>query len=377
MASESLNDFELVSFVPHVAIYTLYVAVKYLVVLWEMVVGFLSSRRSLQVYPTSGFVHISFFLSSLFASCFCCCCCCGRKKSAVSNLFKNTRVLSAKFIKSVVNVLFSSKDTLVDSYLEEPDSDAKQKRVKKADKETPRVYIRGVPLGHKELSYLMLLIYSFFLLVGITAWDVFFLEVTYVCSEDSSVSCFPLAIDHSVIDDVGVNLVEAQEHRITNCSLWDSESLSGRISFLCFRWNLNSKAVISTVGGLLTVFVLSVKILAAALMSASEAVINKAKSLRGRHLVSRHLSFLRIAILLLVGTVEVSFAVMVLVGYLFVRQNHWNSLFVFYNNLGNQIILCFGILSTVLHLPIEKFAAGGSEYVESESSSGSEGGSAP
>lgn len=79
-------------------------------------------------------------------------------------------------------------------------------------------------------------------------------------------------------------------------------------------------------------------------------------------------------ILLIVAVLEVCF---VLIGYTFVREKHWNRLFVFYNNLGNQIVLWYGILTTVLLLPVEKFAVSESDYVELSGDSDGEGGNTP
>lgn len=50
---------------------------------------------------------------------------------------------------------------------------------------------------------------------------------------------------------------------------------------------------------------------------------------------------------------------------------------MFYNNLGNQIVLCFGILTTVLLLLVEKFAVSGSDYIELSGDSDGEGGNTP
>lgn len=136
-----------------------------------------------------------------------------------------------------------------------------------------------------------MLIVSFLFLAGVTAWDVFFLEETYICSQESSIYCFPLDIDDAAVD-FEINFTEAQEHRITNCSFWESEELSGRVTFLCFHWVLNSKAVLSMVSGLLTIFVLSVKVLGAALIMFSEAFIEGVSSL---HEKSRFVNLISVA----------------------------------------------------------------------------------
>lgn len=239
-------------------------------------------------------------------------------------LFKKTCLLSAKFITFLMKGLFGSEDTVVDSYLEDAGDNKGVVKLSKVDKDSPpRISIRGVQLGHTEVSFLFLLIVSFLLLAGVTAWDVFFLEETYVCSEELSIYCFPLDIDNAAVD-FEINFTEAQEHRITNCSFWESEELSGRVTLLCFHWVLNSKAILSMVGGLLTIFVLSMKVLGAALIMLSKAFIEGVSSLREK---SRFVNFicsckmdgclrsLRVTILLIVAVLKVCF---VLIGYTFV-----------------------------------------------------------
>ena len=382
-AVESLSDFEAMSFLPHVIVYAVYVFVKYTVLLSEVVLYFISRHhRSVGKIANSDIVHILFFLLSLVASCFCCCCGCGKKRGAVSYLFDKTHLLSAKLMHFVVGTLFSSGDGIIERYLKS----SKAKKLKTATtNKIPRLYIRNVELGSYEVSHLALLIFTFFLLADITSWDFFFLEESHVCSENQNVSCFPVPKDLSSISDgieLGVDLNEFHEQRIRNCSFWNSENISSHVTFLCFEWVFNSNATLSAFGGLLTVFVLTVKVMTASLIALSGAVIDKVTQWNGnrewinvcssfRFRIRDGLRAVRLTILALVALFELTFALLLSIGYALVQGKHENELFMFYRNLGNQALLSIGLLSIILLLPFEKYAASGSGHTEPPGDGGS------
>jgi hypothetical protein len=373
MAVESLSDFETMSFLPHVIVYTVYVAVKYTVLLMEVVLYFLSSRHrhsTVEKIANSDVVHILFFLLSLVASCFCCCWCCGKKRGAISYLFDKTHLLSAKLMHFMVTTLFGSGDGIVERYLKR----GKAKKLKTAAGNIPRLYIRNVKLSSYEVSHLALLIFTFFFLADITSWDIFFLEESHVCSESPNVSCFPVPKDLSSISDgieLDVDFSELHKQRIANCSFWNSENVSGQVTFVCFEWVFNSDSTLSAIGGLLTVFVLTVKIVTAALIALSEAVIDKVIQWNGngewinvcssfRFRIGDGLKAVRLTILVLVALFELTLGLLLSIGYANIQGKHTNGLFRFYRNLGNQALLSIGILSIILLLPFEKYAMSGS-----------------
>lgn len=227
----------------------------------------------------------------------------------------------------------------------------------------PKLYIRQKKLTLHEVSHLAILVFTFFLLAGITAWDVFFLEETYICSEDPSFYCFPIAVDNSAYNDY-LNLAQAQEHPITDCSFWNSANVSSRITFRCFRWIFNSKALISTIGGLLTMFLVGVKLVSVLSVAIAKAVIEKVKVPQNIHCCSREyqvtvqrcLKWIRRTILMVVAAIELLLAAFLLCLF----EQHYNSLNskldeIFVNH-GNQILLIIGIFTTILLLPIEEYA---------------------
>ena len=377
MAFESLSDFETVSFLPHMMVYVVYVGAKYTVILMDLIFGFMSKHYSVEAVATVNIVHIFLFLITLFGSCFCCCGCCFQKRGAIPFLFKTTYTLSAKFIYYFVKTLFGPDEGIVDRLL-------KHEKVRKDKEGIPKLYIRNIELGRNEVSHLGLLIFAFCLLAGITSWDAFFLEETYECSEDPNVRCFPLARDGLTnIMDLNItdlNLTEAQQHSITDCSGF--ENISSQITFLCFRWIYNSKAVISTVGGLLTIFILTVKIASSGLIALSEKVTEKVTSWCGERIyvcfclrckIGGCLRMIRLIVLVLVAGVELSFGITIFVLYILTSYKHRNGLFMFFDSQGNQVLLICGILSIILLLPIEKYAVSGNDDIEITNSNESDG----
>ena len=270
----------------------------------------------------------------------------------------------------VMATLFGSEEGVVERYL-------KRDKVKKLKTSTaiPKLYIRNVELSACEVSHLALLIFTFFLLADITSWDVFFLEETHVCSESPNISCFPVPKDQGSTDEieVAVNFSEIHKQRITNCSFWNSENISSQVTFMCFQWVFNTDTTVSAFGGLLTVFMLTVKIITAALIALSEAVIEKVTRWNGewinvcssfRFRISNGLKAVRLTILVLVGCFELTFGLLLSIGYARVQGKHTNGLFMFYRNLGNQALLSIGLVSIILLLPFEKYAMNESSCIE-------------
>ena len=371
MAIESLSDFEAMSFLPHVIVYAVYVAVKYALLLTELVLHLLSRyHHSVGKIANSDIIHILFFLLSLLASCFCCCCCCGKKRGTILYLFNKTHILSAKLMYFILVTLFGSGEGVVKRYL-------KRDKAKKLKTSTtiPKLYIRNVELSTCELSHLSLLIFTFILLANITSWDSFFLEETYVCSESPNISCFPVPKDLSSTEgiELSIDFSKIHEQRITNCSFWNNENISSHVTFMCFQWIFDSRATVSGFGGLLTLFVLTVKTITAALIALSEAVIEKVTQWKGewinvcigfRFRISDCLKAVRLTILVLVACFELTFSLLLSIGYARVQGKHTNRLFMFYRNLGNQTLLSIGLLSIILLLPFEKYAMNESSCIE-------------
>ena len=108
----------------------------------------------------------------------------------------------------------------------------------------PTLYIHNKRLTPGEISVLALLIITFLLLILITAFDLFFINIAYVCTSNPGIYCF--------VTDLNIT-----NKRITDCQHWNESE----VTIVCFQWAYNSKATIAAVGGLLTFFQYTVRII--------------------------------------------------------------------------------------------------------------------
>ena len=305
--------------------------------------------------PTStdyaGIIYFFYgFIMSCCCCCLCCCNCCFTKDILIPSVKKVYHLLQ-KLSRFLIKTSFGPKESILDRFPEY-----------KEDEEgmygNSKIYLRNRELNYREISILAILITTFGLLAAITAWDSYFLDITYVCSVQPGVYCFPIALDPDAEDDF--NLTDVQKHRITDCSYWISENVSSRVSFTCFQWAFDTKAVISDVGGLLTMFVITMKIASSGSLIFFNWAIKKYSPEKsdgkenytptiGRYRRRRILS------IFVVAFAEINLGLfLVLMTYFAVTTN--NRLIDFFYERGNQFLLVVGIFSSLLLLPLEEYA---------------------
>ena len=362
MTFESLSHYEKFTQIPYFVVYEVYIALKvYTIVL--VIYSSIFHKRRLKV---SSVLHMLFVALLCFLSCFCCCCFQEKGSAIISSIVQKTDVIYAKFSHFCVNMLFGPKVGIVDR------ADNYKKGIKN-EKGISKLFIRNKKLSDTEVSHLSLLIIVFCLLASITAWDVYFLEETYVCSDDPSIKCFPVA-DDDTANNTDLNLTDAQQHSTTDCSFWNSENVSSRVSIKCFRWIYNSKAVASSVGGLLTIFLLSVRVILAVLIAICEVIIEKFLSTEeigdGAEKVSRVTRFicrLRIGISVFATLIELAIGIGLIFVHIQDKGDYTNKFIRLFYSHGNQFLLAAAIVSIILLLPVEEYAARGyidESYIE-------------
>ena len=225
MALQSLNDFTSFISWPYVIAYLVQVNLKYVYIFFRL----LSSA----------------YTPETKATCTCC------------NLY-------LKFESFLVKSLLGLKEAVVGRF-----PTYKKDIVDKTD--VPVLYIRNYKLSHFDVSMLALSIYIFGMLAGLSAWQIYFIEQSRICSDDVSISCFPVA-KHPDAEEI-LNI--STDMRITNCSFWNSENVSDLVDFRCFRWALNTNGVVAQVGGLLTIFILTMRIALAASLTFMDFICDK------------------------------------------------------------------------------------------------------
>lgn len=337
--NESLDAFQRMAYGPHQVIYDIYLFAKFLLIVEVCILDLISS-----------------------------CCrrfsCCRRSNMFVTIITKGY-YLSQKFKVFFVKILFGPKEGIVERF-----SDT----YKKDDVDNhgnTRLFLHGEEIGYTQMSVLSFLILIFALLAAVTACDHYFLDLSFICSEQPDVSCFPVAI-YSPSDDL---ITYAQKHKITNCSYWTSEEWSGLVTFECFRWVYDSKGAISAVGGLLSLFLITMKILSSSLLACLSWMIKKCRH-RSKQNKKRDLEsgnshpddyssvikcylIIRMIVTMVAAAIEFLFGG-ILLKFIAVAESGVNGKVVtFFYYHGCQLLLIFGIFSSLLLLPLELYATAG------------------
>ena len=289
MRFDTLDEFKTFYLLPHLTVYSIYIVIKYILLIYAWL-RFISSKYS-----------------STVCSCSCCHCC-------------------FMLQRWIIKLLLGGEESLVKRFNTYKDDEYING--------LPTLYIRNKRLTPGEINVLALLIITFLLLILITAFDLFFINITYVCTDDPGIYCF-------------VTDVNTTNQRITDCQYWSNEN---EFTIVCFQWVYNSKATIAAVGGLITFFQYTVRIIIEISIAMNGGFL--AKKCCGK----RTLKILRNALALILALIEILFASFVV--YFFAKRMYDkdNVITAFFLRYGNQLLLLGGILGTYLFLPLEEYA---------------------
>ena len=114
-----------------------------------------------------------------------------------------------------------------------------------------KVYIRGIEVKGIDLDILAIIILCFGLLLLLTMYSTYLLDVSFICSEDPTLYCFPQLVSNNDIN----NSVIDTNKRITNCDIWTNQN----VTFRCFEYALNAKEALVVGGGLMSIFVVGMQ----------------------------------------------------------------------------------------------------------------------
>ena len=253
----------------------------------------------------------------------------------------------------------------------------------------PVFYIRGKKLKHREVNVLAIVAVPFIILIATTFWDRFWFNETYSCIDNSDhIYCFPQANSPYTNEDFNIT---RHDSKIDNCKKWNDS-----VRFICFEIVKNYGEALGDVGGLYTVFKVTTKVGATVIISVAGILCSTKQngdnnstrtnikrclrcifqfgrasdnnySLFTEHLPEYHCcskrgekSYSKIirqlfAISLSMG--EIVFALAIVIQYARHQPSlthHDSLLFTVYKSL-NIPLMIFGIVSTSLLLPLEKF----------------------
>jgi hypothetical protein len=227
----------------------------------------------------------------------------------------------------------------------QPDEDSKGKPF-------APIYIRNKSLTPTEVTILTTLVFTFGLLICITAFDIYFLDMSYGCTDDRRFRCFVLPGNiYTNKSELGIT-----NKRISNCSQWENTNISDQVYVICYKWVYNFKGVTVAVGALLTVFKVTIKATISIFISLNAYLhendyftVTKDKLKRIRRVLAGIVFGIELTILAIVT----SFICGGFERYIMIEH-------------GNQVVLIFGIITTCLLLPIEEYIEDQTQQIPTE-----------
>ena len=216
------------------------------------------------------------------------------------------------------------------------------------DNDIPTLYIRNEKLSYGAVMVLAMVIVTFRVLTLSSAVSLSLLRVTRACSEDPRIDCYPQLISGANTENFS-NLTISIDESILDCAPWNSEGVSSQVTFICFRFMLNVEAFPAATGGLLTIFIITMKFSTAALLWLSASL----NCHQGHCLQAT-----RVTLVVVAAFIEIGLALTCLLvgtkGTL--ADNEKNSLILrFIAMHASKALIMFGVVATLLWLPWEKY----------------------
>ena len=239
MEFKVLDDFVSFIFVPHLMVYIIYITIKCHVSVSLEVLCNLIDHHKLDCDEDSA--HFSLFCILTFG---CFCGCCGNCCCFANDLFVTVIEYSLNFDRWLIKLLLGRGGGVIERH-----HDAYRPDEESNGKPFAPIYIRYKRLNSFEVNMLSTLLFTFGLVIGITAFDIYFLDVLHACTDDRSYSCFVSPVDPLANNaELGITT-----DRINSCIPWENVSISDQVYVVCYKWIYNFKGVTVAVRGWLTV----------------------------------------------------------------------------------------------------------------------------
>lgn len=214
---------------------------------------------------------------------------------------------------------------------------------------------KKMTLHKRRLSYgailvLFTLIAAFWILALGSALDLTLLSVTHTCSEDTQIDCYPQLI--AGVNDTGLNISISES--IRECSFWNSEGVSDRVTFVCYQFIFNVELFLAVVGGLLALFIYTTKTTIALLLSLTVCC------LCGSKYCKIFLRVTRIMVVIITSIIEIALATLCLVlGATGTTADNTKDTpeLMFVSMHASEVLVAFGIVATLLWLPWEEYTS--------------------
>ena len=167
-------------------------------------------------------------------------CCCGLRKCKCTC---QQKICFLEFMRQSAIIVFGKKLEIKTSH--------------NGNKDTLSLNQRRLSNGATTVFFILTI--TFLLLAVSSALNLTLLSITHVCSEDPRIDCYPQLIPGS--NNTGLNI--SIDEPIQDCTFWNSEGVSHRVTFECYELIFNAELFFAVVGGLLAFGVAIIKIIVA------------------------------------------------------------------------------------------------------------------
>lgn len=258
-------------------------------------------------------------------------------------------------MRSLVLLVFGGRLGVVHKHKDEYRPDEED------EKKVPTLHIRNTRLDYQAIELLVILIFSFAIIAMGTALNTSLLSVTRICSEDPNIHCYAEAIDGN--DDIQKNITHGKE--ITDCAFWNSEGISSRVTFTCFRFKNSFGIFIAVFSGMLTILSITMKVVTTVLLLLGEQLYKSKcccsccdlETVKCICFCFKLKNFKHTRIVLALAAFVVEYIIFFLsFVYATLAIEDGTTLELVQQNLPKAAV-AVGIISTTLWLPWEKYAA--------------------
>ena len=201
---------------------------------------------------------------------------------------------------------------------------------------------------HSQIMILFITVASFVVLAMGTALDLSLFSKSSICTEDLRYDCYPQLITGA--NKTGLNITT--DEPVRDCSFWNSEGVSDRVTFVCYQKDFNFDLFLVATGGLLALGFFIMKTMIGVLLACTRCSVKKCKCSDTRVYV------IRIILAIGASVAELGMLILCLVfGATRLSRDDTSDppeiSFLVMN--AAEILVVFGITATLFWLPWEEY----------------------
>ena len=117
-----------------------------------------------------------------------------------------------------------------------------------------------MPIQNKDVPVFSILLLCYILLISLIMYSTYLLDVSFTCTEDPAIYCFPQLLGEDNPDNPIIT-AKVRDTKITDCSVWTNSNVSDKVGFNCYRYAFNGQEALAVGGGLLAIFTISTRMI--------------------------------------------------------------------------------------------------------------------